>query len=158
MIVQLLKDVAVPQSQLDQLVHTEQIKKLKARYFRHLDTQEWEAWQALFVPNAELDLAGVTRTPSELRKVTETLLAGAATVHRGFMPEIEIRGPDRATAVWAMEDYITLPAERGAAPRGFRGYGHYYETYSRIDGVWLIAALTLTRLHMEPLEGGFPIV
>ena len=28
----------------------------------------------------------------------------------------------------------------------FHGYGHYHETYRRIDGNWLFASLTLTRL------------
>ena len=29
------------------------------------------------------------------------------------------------------------------------GYGHYHETYAKVDGEWRIASSTLTRLHMD---------
>jgi hypothetical protein len=29
------------------------------------------------------------------------------------------------------------------------GWGHYYETYEKIDGKWLIKTLKLTRLRLE---------
>ena len=29
------------------------------------------------------------------------------------------------------------------------GYGHYHERYVRRDGAWKIAALRLTRLHLD---------
>src|SRR4051794_2731795 len=117
------------------LIAVEEIKQLKARYFRYLDTQQWTAWQRLFTSDARLDIGGVVRTPDELQTLTSDLLTGAVSVHRGFMPEIDIVGPDTATGVWAMEDYIVLPDEPGAAaPRGMRGYGHYHEGYQRIAG------------------------
>ena len=36
-------------------------------------------------------------------------------------------------------------------PNGTRleGYGHYHETYAKVDGEWRIASSTLTRLHMD---------
>ncbi len=34
------------------------------------------------------------------------------------------------------------------APR-LEGYGHYHETYEKVEGDWLIASSTLTRLHMD---------
>jgi hypothetical protein len=70
------------------------------------------------------------------------------------MPEITITGRDSATGVWAMFDYLTFPG--GDPPRGLRGYGHYHEEYARDDGAWRIRRLTLTRLRVDPLEGGFP--
>jgi hypothetical protein len=29
------------------------------------------------------------------------------------------------------------------------GYGHYHDTYEKIDGTWLIRTSTLSRLHTE---------
>jgi hypothetical protein len=29
------------------------------------------------------------------------------------------------------------------------GYGHYHETYEKVDGRWLIASTTLTRLRTD---------
>jgi hypothetical protein len=30
-----------------------------------------------------------------------------------------------------------------------RGFGHYHETYEKIDGAWVIKTTTLTRLRVE---------
>ena len=32
----------------------EEIKQLKARYFRHIDGKDWDSWQDVFTPAAEL--------------------------------------------------------------------------------------------------------
>jgi hypothetical protein len=70
------------------------------------------------------------------------------------MPDITMTSPDTATGVWAMLDYLTFPGD--GPPRGFTGYGHYHEEYQRQDGAWLIRRLVLTRLRIDPLEGGLP--
>jgi hypothetical protein len=31
------------------------------------------------------------------------------------------------------------------------GYGHYHETYSKIDGNWYIASMRLSRLRVDRL-------
>jgi 3-phenylpropionate/cinnamic acid dioxygenase small subunit len=38
----------------DQLMDIEQIKQLKARYFRLLDTKQWEAWGQVFTADCEV--------------------------------------------------------------------------------------------------------
>jgi len=67
------------------------------------------------------------------------------------MPEIEITGPDTATGIWAMFDYVEFPSEQ--APVGLRGYGHYHEHYRKLDGAWYIASMRLARLRVDPLSG-----
>ena len=74
----------------------------------------------------------------------EQTLGGAVTVHHGHMPEIELTSPTTATGIWALQDVILWP-DGGR----MHGYGHYHETYERIDGQWRIRSSTLTRLHME---------
>jgi hypothetical protein len=71
------------------------------------------------------------------------------TVHHGHTPEIEITSPNRATGVWAMEDMLRWP--NGME---LHGYGHYHETYEKVDGTWRIASSTLTRLRMDFTEAG----
>lgn len=44
----------------------------------------------------------------------------------------------------------------GTVPRGIHGWGHYHEEYRKESGRWLIRRLTLTRLQLDPLPGGFP--
>jgi hypothetical protein len=66
------------------------------------------------------------------------------TVHHGHMPEIELTSLDTASGIWAMEDIVEWPDGRF-----LRGYGHYHETYRKIDGAWKIASLHLTRTRMD---------
>ena len=40
---------------VDELSAIEQIKKLKARYFRCMDTKDWDGFQAVFAPGATMD-------------------------------------------------------------------------------------------------------
>jgi hypothetical protein len=133
------------------LAEIEAIKQLKARYFRLLDTKQWDAWRDVFSDDftAEVDGGGMHPTirfasPEEMVAGNRKLLATAVTVHHGHMPEITLTGADTASGVWAMMDLVKLGA-------GFRGYGHYHEEYVKRAGGWRIRRLRLTRLEMVPL-------
>ena len=78
-------------------------------------------------------------------------IGDVVTVHHGHMPEIELTSPTTATGVWAMEDMLRWPDGTE-----MHGYGHYHETYVKVDGAWRIASCTLTRLRAdfrEPVDG-----
>lgn len=136
------------------LVELEAIKQLKARYFRLLDTQQWEAWGEVFTVDARLQWGPQPEQAMEGRdaivRAVSRQLAGATSCHHGHMPEIELHGRDRASGVWAMSDRIDHPDYQ------LVGYGHYHEEYVRQDGCWRIHRLRLTRLHEErtPRSGG----
>ena len=66
------------------------------------------------------------------------------TVHHGHMPEIGLTSPTTATGIWAMEDMLRWPDGRE-----LHGYGHYEESYEKVDGAWRIKTLKLTRLRMD---------
>ena len=136
------------------LAEIEAIKQLKARYFRLLDTKQWDAWRDVFSDDftgrveggslhAPIDFA----SPEELVASNRKILASAVTVHHGHMPEITLTGPTSATGIWAMMDLVKLGA-------GFRGYGHYHEEYVKHGGHWQIRRLRLERLEMLPLSAG----
>jgi hypothetical protein len=63
------------------------------------------------------------------------------------MPEIELTSATTARGVWAMEDLIWWPEE--SRRKTLHGFGHYHETYEKIDGHWLIKTLRLTRLKVD---------
>lgn len=134
---------------------------LKARYFRFMDEKRWEDLRALFMDDVMFDVRG-GMAPSRLddsydeppihgaEAATRFLckaLDASTSLHQGFMPEIEITGPDTASGVWAMTDTIRAPD--GAPYREIRGAGHYHETYRKRDGAWKIATLRLTRLAVD---------
>jgi ketosteroid isomerase-like protein len=133
------------------------IHGVKARYFRLLDTKQWEAWGEVFTADAAMDMPEAklyVEGRDEIVKAVRDILDDVVTVHHGHMGELEAAGPDEATAIWAMEDYLIWPPkpdERSFASTT-RGYGHYFERYSRADGSWRIARTQLSRLHVETVQ------
>jgi hypothetical protein len=129
----------------------EAIKQLKARYFRTLDTKDWDGLTAVFADEVDLDLssegAGVIHDVVRFVASLRDILGEAITVHHGHMPEIELTSPTTATGIWAMEDRLWWPEPHPV--RYLHGYGHYHETYEKTDGVWRIKTMELTRLKRE---------
>jgi uncharacterized protein (TIGR02246 family) len=139
---------------LQTLLALEEIKRLKARYFRALDRKEWDAFAQVFTREAVMEVpeAGmVQRGRDAIVASVSAALVGARTVHHGHMPEIELTGPDTARGTWAMSDYVEWPPSESGERRGLQGYGHYLEEYVREDGQWRIARLHLSRLRIDPL-------
>lgn len=134
----------------------EEIKKLKARYFRALDTKDWDLYESVFAPDALIDL---TRAGGQRFEGRDAFMAYARamkilqSVHHGHMPEIELTGTDTASGVWALEDYNIW--EDGSQNHG---WGHYLETYARQDGRWRIKTMALSYLRVERSFGTPPII
>jgi hypothetical protein len=158
---------------LEQILALEEIKQLKARYFRCMDTKDWAGYEAVFAPDATID-SSEAFTPRDFRGATldtngqpaqqadptwrfsdpkgfvadlKTVLDGVSTVHHGHMPEIQFTSDTTAKGVWAMEDKIRWPP--GAAMREMHGYGHYVETYEKGRDGWRIKSLKLTRVRVD---------
>ena len=141
---------------ISRLVAIEEIKQLKARYFRLMDTRSWSEMAWVFTRDAHLDTDGFTADGRDgIIAFLERVLHDARTVHHGHMPEITITSPTTARGIWAMFDYVEFVAsEPDGARTGLFGYGHYEEDYVVEDDAWRIANLRLTRLRVDPLPGG----
>ena len=127
------------------------LNEAKARYCRFLDTKDWANFTELFTEDYEMDVSEGSQLPiirgreaaiKQVRSSIET----AKTAHQVHSPEISIRG-DEATVIWAMQDRVVWAADKPSIV----GYGHYHERWRREAGEWKIAALRLTRLHMDVL-------
>jgi hypothetical protein len=141
------------------LCEIEAIKQLKARYCRHLDAKDWVSWRALFADGfvSELDPVGcenrlgadcfVAYTRRTLGRPSQV------SVHQVHAPEISLTSATTACGVWAMTDLVRLfPAVT------LHGYGHYHETYEKLDGRWHITSSRLTRLREDvALPGGWTL-
>ncbi len=138
------------------LLEIEAIKQVKARYCRYLDTKEWESWRSLFADDFRSDTsqAGgkVIVGADDFVAFTRRSLGDRATVHQVHAPEIELTSPTTARAVWALEDVVRL-----APGVNLRGYGHYRESYEKVDGRWLITESTLTRLREDIFNIAFSL-
>ena len=126
----------------------EAIKQLKARYFRTMDTKDWDGMRQVFTDDVEVDTseAGgnvVTGADAFIQFLRDTV-GPAVTVHQGHMPEIDLTSATTATGIWALHDVVVF--SNGAR---LDGYGHYHETYEKGADGWRISSLKLTRLHTD---------
>jgi methylmalonyl-CoA epimerase len=143
-------------SPVERLLAIEEIKTLKGRYFRYVDTKQWDRWGELFVEDCTFhDLAGDFRCQGRRDLVANVAdaLDGVVSVHHGHTPEIEIVDAGHASGIWAMADYLQYPPGKSfqsqdTSVRVF-GYGHYIERYVRVEGLWRFQEVIISRLHLE---------
>ncbi|WP_156690466.1 nuclear transport factor 2 family protein [Mycobacterium sp. Marseille-P9652] len=132
------------------LLEIESIKRLKARYCRHLDTKDWAAWRALFADDMVSDTTAAGGKlivgADEFVAFTRRALGRPSqrTAHQVHAPEIELVSATEARGVWALQDVV-----RFGPGITLVGYGHYHETYEKIDGRWFIKSSKLTRLRED---------
>ncbi len=138
---------------IERLEAVEEIKQLKARYFRCMDTKDWDGFAGVFAPDAVMDMSeesgsssSITHGATAIATMARAGMEGVQTVHHGHMPEIEITSATTGRATWAMEDRLRWAV---GPVRSLHGYGHYHDTYERVDGRWLIKTTSLTRLRTD---------
>jgi hypothetical protein len=129
----------------------EAIRALKARYFRLMDTKDWDGLAEVFTPDVEIDMtgegSGITRSVAEYMPFLRANIEQVTTVHHGHMPEITLLSETAARGIWAMEDKLWWP--EGSPLVHLHGYGHYHETYEKSGGEWRIKTMKLTRLRRD---------
>jgi hypothetical protein len=138
---------------VEKLDAIEDIKNLKARYFRFMDLKMWDEWAMVFAENCTLSYFDKTHhSRAEIVETVSNNMRQGVTVHHGHTPEITVTSPDEASGVWAMADYNEFQAGPMGAGAS-RGYGHYYETYVRHprDG-WQIASVRLDYIRVDHAE------
>jgi uncharacterized protein (TIGR02246 family) len=130
----------------------EAIKQLKARYFRTMDSKDWAGMRDVFTDDVVVDTSssggGVVSGADKFVSFLQGVIGDVVTVHHGHMPEIELTSPTTATGIWSMEDMLRWPDGNE-----MHGFGHYHETYEKVDGQWRIKSTTLTRLRVDMKEG-----
>jgi len=141
---------------IDKLGAIEDIKQLKARYFRFVDSKQYDALERLFTPDVRVDHSrDHPSAKHNNRRDWIAMIRGGmsdtTSVHHGHTLEIEIISPSSATGIWPMQDWIWWP-EGKTSPSGDRrlvGWGYYHETYAKVGADWLIASVTLERVKIE---------
>ncbi len=132
----------------ERLADLEAIKQLKARYFRHMDGKDWEAYADVFTEDCVMQNGPSDQPPvsgrAKLVEYVSSNIQHMITVHHGHMPEITFTSEDQAKGIWAMFDRLRAPGLE------MDGFGHYHEEYRRCsDGRWRISYTRLTRLWVR---------
>jgi len=141
---------------IEQLTALEDIRRVKARYCRFIDTQDWDGFARLFAKDASMtfyDVGGAvlysfTGRDDFLASTIEAL-SGARSIHQVHNSEIELTSTRSALAIWSMEDRVAYAEGARRSFRTLHGFGHYHETLRFVDGQWLIQALELKRTFLR---------
>ncbi len=138
------------QRDVRELKDIEEIKRLRSRYFQYVDAQDWTRWaEEILTEDFYFDSdAGVLRGRDAIVAYISKSLEGAQTVHHGHTPDIAVTGPDTATAVWAMNDYVTMPGV-DQTTYVIRGYGYYRDEYVRTPSGWRLSKSVMSRLRVD---------
>lgn len=133
---------------LQQLSDMEEIKILKHRYFRAIDTGDWAMLPDLFTADVACTYNGGTYKVSlkgreaMVEFLCNSFHSGCLAMHHGHMPEIAVTGDNSATGIWYLEDvFIDLEKDDHTF-----GTAIYTDVYRREGGVWRIASTYYDRV------------
>ena len=109
---------------LQQLSDLEDIRTLKQRYFRCIDTASLNELSELFTDDVQVDYRGggyrvqLQGREQMLEFLANSFNADSLARHHGHMPEIRFTGDDSAEGTWYLEDlFISRAATVPGAPR-----------------------------------------
>jgi hypothetical protein len=134
---------------IERLLAIEDIKQLMARRTRCVDEKDWAGLEACFAVDAisySVQADGINGAKNIVARIRDAL-QHRITVHQIHVPEITIISNNTAEGIWPMQDDLTWEAENKSYWQ--RGFGHYRQTYAKIDGRWVIQTHRLNYLKFE---------
>jgi hypothetical protein len=133
---------------LQQLSDLEEIRALKHRYFRAIDTGDMPLLASVLAEDVAVDYRGggyrarVQGKAEMVEFIANAFPASALAMHHGHMPDIGFTGPDSAEGIWYLEDvFIDLARDTRTD-----GTALYRDQYRRIEGAWKIARTEYDRV------------
>jgi hypothetical protein len=148
---------------LERLVAIEQIKQLRARYFRGVDSGDAGLVKSILAEDCVLDYRGCCTDPATGKDFLPAMnvvltgrdawrsdgmsALGIVSVHHGHNCEIEFTSETTASGIWSMTDRLYFPP--GGEFSLMTGYGHYLETYEKVDDSWKLKTTHITRIRVE---------
>jgi hypothetical protein len=111
---------------IERLAAIEELRQLKARYFRAVDSADSALMATVLADDCVLDYRGcctdpatgidhlpamnvvIRRNGGEILAMDALARAGIVSVHQGHMFEVEFDGDDRATGIWSMTDRLYM--------------------------------------------------
>ena len=132
------------------LYEIELIKKLKYRYMRVLDLNQWDELADCFTEDAGTDYDSGKYSFQGKKNIIDFLRQfmdrpTQITRHNAHHPEIDVTSDTIATGTWYLQDMvIDLDANTT-----LRGAGFYHDEYEKVDGQWKIKHTGYVRTYEE---------
>lgn len=146
---------------MQELFEIEKIKQLKARYFRSLDTNDWDLFGSTLTEDCVARYSG-GKYSFDSRAATVAFMSENMSgdkflsMHHGHHPEIEITSDTTATGIWYLQDMVL------DLNNNFRIYGAgiYDDKYRKVDGQWQISSTGYKRTFEcgEPMGEGHMVM
>lgn len=133
---------------LQQLSDLEDIRTLKHRYFRGIDTADSALLSGLFTEDLAVDYRGgayrvqFSGRENMLEFLRNSFTSDALAMHHGHMPDITLTSADSATGTWYLEDIFISLEHRSHTI----GTAIYRDEYRREDDGWKIARTEYDRV------------
>lgn len=145
---------------LEQLQQIEAIKQLKYRYFRAVDTHDWQLFSLCFCQDASAAYNS-GKLSAQGREAITQMISGAMdnpnilTMHQGHHPEIKLVSATEAEATWHLQDKVILTEYKLI----IEGAALYQDKYRKIDGQWLHSHIGYKRIFetSQPFPEGFSV-
>ena len=135
---------------LDRLLAIEDIKLLRAKYCRRIDSHRFAELAEILTEDFVLDMSptgkvlGTEVQPLQGRDMIIAMMEQnfaplKMLLHIVTIPEIEFQDAEHATGVWRQETFIK--ETRPDLPGSGLAYASVYDTYRKDGGRWLIASV-----------------
>ncbi len=147
---------------LEKLIAIEEIKQCKARYWRAVDSKDFDLLRTVLAEDVVFDTSLVATDPvkgqhplipssQEPSRSCEEIIANARklmddnvqSAHMGHIPEITLTSDTTAKAYFPFEDRVLTHGKAA-----FDGYGYYDDTFEKIDGHWKVKASKVYRYRV----------
>ena len=141
------------EKEIQQLKDIEAIKALKSRYFRALDTKDWDALETTLSPDISTSYSNgklVFHGPKEVTNYfKEVMPATEITLHQGHNPEITLESDTVAYGKWYLQDILIFAEGNPFCGTQIQGSAIYTDKYVKVDGQWLIQETGYLRIYEE---------
>ena len=137
-----MTELAALEARIRRLEDLEAIRNVKHRYFRCLDSQQWDELRSCFTDDVVTDyedghyhLEGIDEA---MRFLTESLgglrAMGRVAKHTGLHPEIELTSDTTATGHWTLHAFAFDARRRELSTQ----VSYYEDRYRKTGGEWRI--------------------
>lgn len=133
---------------LQQLSDFEDIRTLKHRYFRAIDTANIALLSTMFTDDIAVEYRGggykvkLSGRENMLEFLANSFNSDCVAMHQGHQPEITLTGDDTAEGVWYLEDIFVDLRDRTRT----EGSAIYRDEYRRVDGQWKLSRTEYDRV------------
>ncbi len=144
------------EKEIQRLKDVQAIKELKSKYFRALDTKNWDELETTLAPDIETSYSDgklVFHGPKEVTNYfKESMPNTEITLHQGHNPEIIIDSDTEAHGHWYLQDNLIFAEGNPYEGLQIQGSAIYTDKYVKVDGKWLIQDTGYLRVYEESFQ------